>query len=171
MKYVSIDIETTGLDPKRHQILELAMVHEDTENIRPLEQLPCMTMLFFHEDHTWQPEALEMNHGVLRESLERGFPPEQAWTLVKETLWGWGYYQDGRKAVAAGKNVAGFDLQFFDPEIKPFFHHRTIDPGSVFFDFKADRPPSLGALLGRPVEHRALDDALATIEVLRRKYT
>lgn len=36
MKYVSIDIETTGLNPEVHQVIELAAVLEDTENLRPI---------------------------------------------------------------------------------------------------------------------------------------
>lgn len=170
MRYISIDLETTGLDPRKHQVIEIAMVHEDTENPRALVDLPKLRLLIARQDIRGQPEALEMNRALLAEAREVGFTEEQAWQLVKEQLNDWGYWSD-RKAVAAGKNVAGFDLQFFPDEIREMFHHRVIDPGSVFFDFKSDRPPSLGTILGRPVSHTALEDARDVVEVLRKKYT
>ena len=40
MKYISIDIETTGLDPENCQILSIGAVIEDTLNQLPFEELP-----------------------------------------------------------------------------------------------------------------------------------
>lgn len=40
MKYVSIDIETTGLDREKCQVLSIGVVLEDTNNQLPLDELP-----------------------------------------------------------------------------------------------------------------------------------
>ena len=40
MKYVSIDIETTGLDPNVNDIVELGAVIDDLSKHEPLESLP-----------------------------------------------------------------------------------------------------------------------------------
>jgi oligoribonuclease len=40
MKYVSIDIETTGLDPENDQVLSIGAVIEDTENSEFWEDIP-----------------------------------------------------------------------------------------------------------------------------------
>ena len=40
MKYISIDIETTGLDPINDQILSIGAIIEDTENLLPFDEIP-----------------------------------------------------------------------------------------------------------------------------------
>jgi DNA polymerase III epsilon subunit-like protein len=42
LRYVSLDLETSGSDPLRHQVLELAAVVEDTRRTAttPLTELP-----------------------------------------------------------------------------------------------------------------------------------
>jgi len=39
MKYISIDVETTGIDREKCQILSIGAVIEDTENIKPIKDL------------------------------------------------------------------------------------------------------------------------------------
>ena len=40
MRYISIDIETTGLDAETNQILSIGAVVEDTNNLVPFDELP-----------------------------------------------------------------------------------------------------------------------------------
>jgi oligoribonuclease (3'-5' exoribonuclease) len=40
MKYISVDIETTGLDPEKNKIISVAAIIEDTENKLPFDQCP-----------------------------------------------------------------------------------------------------------------------------------
>lgn len=49
MKYVSIDIETTGLDTQNDEILSIGAVIEDTDKLLPIEQLPKLHMVIAHE--------------------------------------------------------------------------------------------------------------------------
>ena len=61
MKYVSCDIETTGLDESRCQILQIGAVVEDTKNILPIDELPTFNCVVIHEELTGSPFALRMN--------------------------------------------------------------------------------------------------------------
>lgn len=167
MKYVSIDIETTGLDPDTCQVLEVAMVLEDTQNCIPLQELSHITVQLLHPVLKGERFALDMNRGLILNNEHNGIPPEEAWDLLCITINDW--TGGGEKLIAAGKNVAGFDLQFFPQDIRRMFSHRTIDPGSVLLNWEVG-PQSLGSLLGRSVRHRAYQDALDVIELLRTTY-
>lgn len=179
MKYVSVDVETTGLDPERDQLLQLAMVVEDTSNIQPIEELPAFCAYVKHERVQGDAFALAMNARHLDFISGRVTPSPYPVLDFKQWLRGFvreaHFFLDKHigadtKAVAAGKNFGSFDRNFLPPELRARFHHRCIDPGSVFIDWDKATPPSLDTLLGRPVEHDALADARAVIEVLRRGY-
>lgn len=171
MHYVSLDIETTGLDPRTDQVLEVAMVLENTDDIKPIKDLPYARWIFKHPKIVGDHFATQLNRDLIEECQESGSDPEDAWASIEE----WSTYRAYRdvpvedKLFVAGKNVGSFDLQFFPLTIRQLFHHRTIDPGSVFIDWITG-PKSLGELLGREVKHNALDDARAVIEILRRSY-
>ena len=49
MKYVSIDIETTGLDNKRNQIVEIGAVIDELGSDTPIEDLPKFRAVLIHE--------------------------------------------------------------------------------------------------------------------------
>lgn len=174
MRYIAIDIETTGLE-FNSQVLEVAMVREDTESLLPLNQLPCARFLFNYPRFIGSEYALKLHEksGLLDECTAHGNPyPSMEWHNIKEWL---GFPEVGHKHIAAGKNIAGFDLQFFPKQVKELFHHRVIDPGSVLIDWKLPCVLSLGELkercgFGDSVSHRALDDALDVIRVLRSSY-
>ena len=80
MKYVSIDIETTGLDPETCQIIQIGAVIEDTENPVPVENLPSFKCLVEHPQYTGSPFALVMNRDILAQlgELERANKEERA---------------------------------------------------------------------------------------------
>lgn len=182
MRYISLDLETTGLDPTRDQVLSLAMVAEDTEHPNvPLVELPHLHLYVKHERYSGDAFALALNVGILKELAAK--PEDRIHTVVlsgedlgravAHWLGGQGISRL-RKGTLAGKNVAGFDLQFL-PWLKDYFHHRVIDAGSVFIDWKADKVPSLIDLSTRlgtfAPTHGALDDARAVIDLLRKAYT
>ena len=49
LSYVSIDIETTGLDPETCQILEIGAVWDDWT--KPIDQLPVYHRLVYHKEY------------------------------------------------------------------------------------------------------------------------
>lgn len=65
MKYVSIDIETTGLDRENDQIVSIGLAIEDTNNIVPVDKLPQLYIIVLHDRLAGSPHALTMNYGVI----------------------------------------------------------------------------------------------------------
>lgn len=51
MKYVSIDLETTGLDPERHQIVEFGAVATEHGDMTPIDELPKFRAVILREDY------------------------------------------------------------------------------------------------------------------------
>jgi len=64
LPYVSIDIETTGLDSDACQTLEIGAVIDDW--IRPLDQLPVFRRVLAWEEVTGSPYAMSLNAGLLK---------------------------------------------------------------------------------------------------------
>ena len=65
LKYVSIDIETTGVDPVNNQIIEFSAIIEDTEKKLPLHEIPTFSKTILNSEYkfTTMP-ALLMNTRV-----------------------------------------------------------------------------------------------------------
>lgn len=66
MKYVSLDIETTGLDPESCQILEFGAIIEDTNNKLPFEELPKFKKVIYHEEIRGSAFAINMNMRLIK---------------------------------------------------------------------------------------------------------
>lgn len=186
MKYVSIDVETTGLDPDTCQILEFGAVIEDTDNKLPLDQLPTFQRYLRHRDVFGNPYALAMNHEILsRIANSNPNDPDVCKPGDLGVIFARWLSKHGLNSGAitvAGKNFGGFDFQFlkrledFTPWPVPI-KHRTLDPGTLFFNPATDQsPPDLKTCMERAyptggsfvVEHRAVEDALAVIVLLRK---
>ena len=67
MKYCSLDLETTGLEPKApDRILQIAMVAEDSSVDSPLESLPFFSAIIIpNGEIKGHPTALAMNSWIL----------------------------------------------------------------------------------------------------------
>jgi oligoribonuclease len=64
MKYISIDIETTGIDREKCQILSIGAIIEDTANIKPISECPQFHAAIKLQDRQGfygEPVALAMN--------------------------------------------------------------------------------------------------------------
>ena len=61
MKYLSIDLETTGLDSEKHQILTFSGILEDTANPLDYEDIPKFNIYVIREEITGSPFAINMN--------------------------------------------------------------------------------------------------------------
>lgn len=66
MKYISIDIETTGLDPDFNQILSIGAVIEDTLNPLPFEELPKFHAVIKRESVYGSIFALNLNRDLIQ---------------------------------------------------------------------------------------------------------
>jgi hypothetical protein len=70
MKYISIDIETTGLNPEQNKILSIGAVIEDTENQLPINELPKFYGVILHETMTGSPKSLSLNSELIKQIAE-----------------------------------------------------------------------------------------------------
>lgn len=190
MKYVSIDLETSGLDPKEHQILEFGAVIEDTDNPCPIENLPSFHVYLQWKNICGEPYALALNHKILSLISDNKqwkdnkviFPEDLGLTFgafIKDNFQNDSEYSG--KITVAGKNFGNFDNQFLKNYSKYFFfthvafEHRFLDPGSIFFDPTIDKKlPGLDICLERvginkKINHTAVEDAQDVIRALRGK--
>ena len=65
MKYIAMDIETTGLDENEDEVLSIGAIIEDTENILPYEELPKFHVAILHENVNGSLYALNMNKELI----------------------------------------------------------------------------------------------------------
>lgn len=177
--YISIDTETTGLDPERCQVLEFGAVLENWRD--PIDQLP-----YFHRYLKWDevrgnPYAVSMNAETLRKiaAADPSTPlcaPEELGNQFAN--WLAHYHLDPKKITAAGKNFASFDMPFLYqiPQFRTHvrFKHRAIDPAILYWRPDADEAlPGMAECLRRAelddyVAHTAIADARAVILLIRR---
>lgn len=160
-RFIAVDLETSGLDPERHEIIEVGVVGQG----RVLESLREEFSLPFDEQRA-DPRALEINGYGYRE-----FAPEASPAYVAGWL-SWALYD----AHIVGKNPS-FDAGFLKALLerhgrKPTWHHRLVDVGALAWghynarhpDNPWPQPPNVDKvadLLGIPNEglHTALGDA------------
>ena len=182
MRYVSIDIETLGLDPATCDIVEFGAVIDDLES--DIESLPTFHCYLTKPRGNYRGEVYAMYMHSKSQIFERiakrpeGFsyvPTDLLDEVFHEWLVEQGFGTE-EKIVVAGKNFPGFDLQFlktigFGTKVR--MNHRVIDPGSMYFNpLKDSVPPGLEECLKRAgiekeVNHTAVEDALDVIKCVR----
>jgi hypothetical protein len=65
MIYVSIDIETSGLDPEKNCILSIGAIIEDTEKKLPYEECPKFNAIILQKEIVGSPRAITMNKEII----------------------------------------------------------------------------------------------------------
>jgi len=141
MKYVSIDLETSGLSPEKHQILEFGAILEDTENLLNFEEIPKFHRIIEHREICGQPIAINMNERIIkilseygkskdlkREEIKKQFNIIREYELVNDFI-DWlapyfsteensnldlGLYTYDFSINIAGKNFSSFDVKFLE---------------------------------------------------------
>lgn len=177
MRYVAIDIETTGLDPATCQILELAAVVE-TDWVTPVEQLPRLRLLVSHDVYRGEAFALAMHAGLLRDLAARKGNAMEPDLLIHLDDFIEKHFPATEAPTVAGKNFAAFDLRFIErlPHYRRrMFKHRVIDPGSMWAEPTDDKVPDTAECMRRAGvtndhPHSALHDCYAVIEMVRAKF-
>lgn len=189
MRYLSLDLETSGGKPQRHQILELAAVVEDTKKLLPLPELPSFRRVVRHPEYVGTAGALALNARLLQE-LARKEPnpelctPEELLPQLREFLLAQGFKTDKQNCVTvtmAGKNIASFDLGFLR-ELPGYgtlvrAEPAMLDPAAFYLNWRKDtRLPTMQTCKARAgfeddtVAHEALADALDVVQLLRPFY-
>lgn len=204
MKLISIDIETTGLNPAYCSVLEFGAVIFDPQpdlavdgRVNEAGRRPhAFERLIAHPTRIQgEPYALRMNRGILDEiagEKKTHIPIVAADDFIRDlhefmmehiavdgNTMGGDPCAPYNPMTVAGKNYDAFDKQFlirmpgWNEHIQPLLERRTLDVGSMYFEPKDDRIPSLDECLthvGCPgsVTHRALDDAFAVMTAITR---
>ncbi len=190
MKILSIDIETLGLNPAKHNIIEFGCIIEDSGRKLPFSDLPKCRYYFDHGDeYTGDPFAINMNQDILKKIIELRKddpnhelikPDEFFDRFLKFLLKHLGVNGKLPRGInVAGKNYTGFDKRFLE-KLKYFtripFSHRVIDPGSMYIDWDKDNGvPNLQTCNDRAgiehkVSHTTLEDCYDVICLLRKFY-
>lgn len=92
MIYVSIDIETTGLDHEKNQVLSIGAIIEDTEKKLPYEECPKFNAIVLQRELVGSPRAIDMNKylvACLSNYLEGG----DDYRKEAESVTGYKYYE------------------------------------------------------------------------------
>lgn len=186
--YVSIDIETTGIDDKSH-ILQISAVYDDLKT--PIAKLSTVDLPIKWDVMTHcEPYAMGMNAELLKKMMDKKFVTYGVQSAI-ETLIGFltqvqemeGVDDKGRKKkiVLAGKNVASFDIpkiqrlikdSKYEKQFNDLIHYKTLDVGSLYYDVFKDNVSlsEINKLTNRAaVSHNALDDAFDVVYAVRHK--
>ena len=191
MRYVSIDIETLGLDLSS-SIVEIGAVIDDLSKKEPLDKLPTFHCYIKMDSYRGEPYAMSMHSEILKKiaKKEEGYSylyPNEVGLTFKKFLINNDFEQDsrnnpkGQKKITinvAGKNFSGFDSRFLE-EHTNFHDHvrvrsRIIDPAILFYQEGDRYLPSLDKCLERAgidkkVDHTAVNDSLDVIRLIRSK--
>jgi oligoribonuclease len=168
-RLVWIDLEMTGLDLQRHQIVELAVLVTDAQ----LEVLADGLDLVVHQP----PEVLaEMDDFVRkmhtksrllaeieRSSLTLEGAGKQAIEYIK------GFVPEPGTAPLCGNSI-GVDRRFLDrylPDLDSYLHYRSIDVSSLKELCRRWYPEAYKKRPSKTEAHRALDDITESVAELR----
>jgi DNA polymerase III epsilon subunit-like protein len=183
-KILSIDIETTGLDDERHQILEFGAVIGDFYGTTPVRELPCFKRRILWKEVHGDPYALVMNVDLLKDMTKR--PVGDNYILLGHL---WKQFSDWLNSLMkpvditiTGKNFGSFDRRFLNRVLGwnwDAFSHRFLDPGSLCFEPRKDRklPDLLTCATRVGVDwsvyklHEAVEDARLVVAILRAYYS
>jgi DNA polymerase-3 subunit epsilon len=169
--YSVIDVETTGLNPRRDALLAIGLVDIDDGRIRMDQR--WYTLVRPPDDAPVNPEAIRV-HGLLPQDVEQAPPPGDVLPVLLRRL-------TGRVLVV---HVADIDIGFLRQALRRLYQvdprGPAIDTARLAWHFQrnqrlidgADQEPALqlralAESAGLPVyaEHNALNDALTTAQV------
>lgn len=163
-----MDLEMTGLEPKRHVIVEIATLITD-DNLEIIAEGPDLVV------HASDAELSSMDDFVTEMHTKSGLLEQiKSSTLTLE--------EAGKQTLAflqqhilqAGRvplcgNSIGMDRRFLDehlPEIDHYLHYRSIDVSTLKELCKRWYPSAYGKAPQKSGNHRALDDIRESVAEL-----
>ncbi len=164
-----VDLETSGLDARRHEILELAVIRVDAKTLEVVSE--CEVRVKPERLEEAETEALAVSGFRLTDWAD-AVPLSAALARISPLLEG---------ALVAGHNV-GFDWAFLEVAFRqarlprPDVDYHRLDTASLAWPLVATGElhslslDSVADFLGltRPSPHRAMADARCSLEVARR---
>ncbi len=181
MKYLSIDIEATGL-AEDCQIIEFAMIPFDTQFKRLEESLARSVYIhcpsFEDLKTSLDPWVREHNEKIIRKAHHEGLMHSEFKEFLVKYLEGpeVRQYFNNQKIVLFGKSMTAIDLPFLTRDLgwefmRKYFHHRNLDLSGLGYGLidlgllpqGMDSGTNLMNHLGMgAVAHTALEDAKNT---------
>lgn len=171
MKYVSIDIETTGLSADKNQMVEFGAVVEDLSATSiHVDDLPSFRAIIIDPEGEYRisPFVMKMHTKLFEEigSVQKDKLEKEGWYTHEEStakhtvivshpfilvhrflawLRTYDCFSGKGKVIPAGKNFYGFDYRFIEPLFKGGvqFHHRGLDPVMYYIKPTDRKPPDL----------------------------
>ena len=160
MTYTILDLETTGLEPAQHQILELSFMTADT--IAALEyETPRTFIMEIDEDKSWDEVPLEMHRksGLLADLFDDTI---KKYSLTQVDIFLSEYLESREGPHYLVGNSIYFDRSFIRehmPHTEEALHYRMIDITSIALTAEACGYETRKQAVSR---HRAKDDILAS---------
>jgi len=185
----AIDIETTGTDPSRHEMIQLAILALDANCLPRKDVVPFYIDIAPESPETADVEAMKVNKLKLAQIAIRGHDREKAVDLLEDWIGKLGIpcnkYGRPKRIYPLGHNYSAFDLnfmkkwlgedrydQYFDPRIRDtlsicnFLNDHAAMKGEVVPFFKTNLTWVCKQLnITRERSHDALQDCLATAMV------
>jgi len=179
MKYLSIDIETLGLDKENNDIVEFGAVFDDLTNQEPIEKLPRFQSYIYQEDDRYSGSMYAMAmHGEIFKKIANKDKNKDKNRIDGSIQVGhmlslrnlphffknwladidWPSEKGVFRLNVAGKNFGSFDKPFLDAKGVVWnsfdytikWPHRFMDPTMLYFDHKIDEElPNLQKCLDR----------------------
>lgn len=183
MRYLSLDLETTGLDESVCEVLEIGAVYVDDS--KSFKNWPRFSALIKRDTYRGQPLALNM-HRALFETIALSKPMDrieekshitgvnyqstvmlESMAVLSFSSWFERHHSSSRNCTLAGKNIGMFDAKFLRRlELFPMkrFHHRVLDPGNLWLRPSDEEIPNTDECCKRAeldfgTTHRAVEDA------------
>jgi oligoribonuclease len=164
-----MDLEMTGLEPKRHVIVEIATIVTD-DDLQIIAEGPELVV------HATEKQLSEMDDYVTKMHTQSGLLDQirNSQTTLQEagqlTLEFIKEYVPNPQSVPLCGNSIGTDRRFLDaylPEIENYLHYRSIDVSTLKELARRWQPTILKSLPHKKTSHRALDDIRESINELR----
>lgn len=189
VKYFCLDIETTGLDRKEHQIIQVAIAVVNTTQMESLDELPMLTVRVEHDSYSFKNTDAWVygNFGQIMKNDD--YPMVKARDLLNEIDKFVKLHAPLGGITLAGKNIAWFDVPFLmahenkfkvNELHKSFFfrniHNRMLDVGSMYaVEHAGNVIPSLSHIIqiigwDRWKPHDAQSDVKAVAAAINFKY-
>jgi len=168
-RLVWLDLEMTGLDTRRHVIVEIAVIVTDSD-LEPLDEGIDIVIGASDAELAEMDEFVTTMHtrsGLLTEIRTSGVtrPEAMARALDYVRL----HVPTPRTAPLCG-NTIGADRRFLDVQmhaLEEYLHYRSIDVSSLKELARRWNPGVFRARPGKAETHRALDDIRESIAELR----
>lgn len=164
-----MDLEMTGLDPKRHCIVEIATIITD-DDLNIVAEGPDLVI------HATSDELAEMDEVVVKMHTSSGLLDAISTSTVSLADAGAATLDFIKKHVPTPRSVPlcgnsiGTDRRFLDahlPEIEHHLHYRSVDVSSIKELARRWAPQVASNVPRKATAHRALDDIRESIEELR----